>query len=350
MNQPGMIGFTCAYTPLALIDAAGFSPYRILPLGDCPDQAGHLLHDNLCPTIKRILDRALSKDLPDLSGIVFVNSCDAMRRLADAWTHIRPDEPILVLDLPATTDDRAVSFFSEEIQRMYHTLYQWQGKPAGERDILKSIELYNELSGGLKQLADLFHSGKRAGGTAEIQKIYNAAATSSFDVTRKRLKKMLDAPAEEAAPDNRVPVYLFGNVMADPDVFSMIESCGAKIANDDFCTGSRMFMPILLKDGTDLFQGIARSILKRPPCARTFDPGNPGKIAEDVLLNANACSARGVIGHTIKFCDPYLERMPFVRDLLKENDIPFLLLEGDCTLRSMGQHRTRIEAFIEMLG
>ena len=29
--------------------------------------------------------------------------------------------------------------------------------------------------------------------------------------------------------------------------------------------------------------------------------------------------------------------------------LPVLLLEGDCTLRSIGQHRTRIEAFVEML-
>jgi benzoyl-CoA reductase/2-hydroxyglutaryl-CoA dehydratase subunit BcrC/BadD/HgdB len=41
--------------------------------------------------------------------------------------------------------------------------------------------------------------------------------------------------------------------------------------------------------------------------------------------------------------------MPGVRDTLEREDIPFLTLEGDCTLRSIGQHRTRIEAFMEML-
>ena len=74
------IGFACAYTPLALIDAAGFAPYRILPMGDWPDQAGGLLHDNICPHIKRILDRAVADDLPELSGVVFINSCDSMQR------------------------------------------------------------------------------------------------------------------------------------------------------------------------------------------------------------------------------------------------------------------------------
>jgi benzoyl-CoA reductase/2-hydroxyglutaryl-CoA dehydratase subunit BcrC/BadD/HgdB len=41
--------------------------------------------------------------------------------------------------------------------------------------------------------------------------------------------------------------------------------------------------------------------------------------------------------------------MPGVREALKREGIPFLLLEGDCTLRSIGQHKTRIEAFIEMM-
>jgi hypothetical protein len=34
------IGYACAYTPLVLIDAAGCTPYRILPMSACPHQAG----------------------------------------------------------------------------------------------------------------------------------------------------------------------------------------------------------------------------------------------------------------------------------------------------------------------
>ena len=110
-----MMGYACAYTPLALINAAGYTPYRILPMSECPDQAGQLLHDNLCPHVKRILDRAISKDLPDLAGAVFINSCDAMRRVCDAWRHVRPDDHIILLDLPAVSDDAAVAFLPESL-------------------------------------------------------------------------------------------------------------------------------------------------------------------------------------------------------------------------------------------
>jgi len=102
-------------------------------------------------------------------------------------------------------------------------------------------------------------------------------------------------------------------------------------------------------DTGDVFFRLSKAMLTRPPCARTFDPARPGKIAEDVLNNAKSAHAMGVIGHTVKFCDPYLERLPFIRETLKDAGMPLLLLEGDCTLRSIGQQKTRIEAFIEML-
>jgi benzoyl-CoA reductase/2-hydroxyglutaryl-CoA dehydratase subunit BcrC/BadD/HgdB len=65
------VGFACAYTPLPLIAAAGFTPYRVLPMTQAPDQTGRFLHDNLCPHVKSILDRALAGDLSPLAGMVF---------------------------------------------------------------------------------------------------------------------------------------------------------------------------------------------------------------------------------------------------------------------------------------
>ena len=57
-----------------------------------------------------------------------------------------------------------------------------------------------------------------------------------------------------------------------------------------------------------------------------------------------------MIVHVMKFCDPYLNRLPGIRHELRDAGLPALVLEGDCTLRSLGQKRTRIEAFVEMLG
>ena len=104
-----------------------------------------------------------------------------------------------------------------------------------------------------------------------------------------------------------------------------------------------------MEPGNTILSAMAHQILNKPPCARTFSDNGPGRLASDVAERAGSLDVRGVIAYTAKFCDPYIGRLPHVRDVLKMEGIPFLALEGDMTMRSLGQHRTRIEAFIEML-
>lgn len=346
-DEKRKIGFACAYTPMVLIDAAGFQPYRILPLGEPPDQAGRLLHDNLCPHVKRLLDRAMAGELPPLEGMLFMNSCDAMRRLADVWTRLREEQSNLI-DLPMSPDERSVEFFAGELRRLRKILDAWSGRIMSDEDIRHSIIRYNELAALFGKLRE-----KRMalpGGASTLQKLYTRAVTEPIEELLDELQGLLDEPAEVGElNDDAVPLYLFGNVLPDSEAFSLFENCGARLVADDLCSGSRQFTTISLTDDSDLMQQLALDLLNGPACARTIDPRNPGSMAKDVLEAAQACGARGVIGHTVKFCDPYLARFPSVRDTLREADLPFLMLEGDCSLRSIGQQRTRIEAFVEML-
>jgi benzoyl-CoA reductase/2-hydroxyglutaryl-CoA dehydratase subunit BcrC/BadD/HgdB len=343
------IGFTCAYTPLPIIHAAGYVPFRVLPVSDAPDQAGHILHDNLCPHVKRVLDRALAQDLPQLSAMVFLNSCDAMRRLTDAWKRVRPHDRTIILDLPTTADERSALFFADELARLTHALAEWSGRLVTETEITTSIDRYNELSQLLAQLRNRMQQGQLPGGSARLQEIYNLAATKPLEASLDVVQKMAAETKSFSAVNLGTPVFLFGNIMPDPQAFSLFESSGARIVGDDFCTGTRQFSPIEFSQETSVFLRLAKSSLDQPLCARTFVPRQPGKLAAAIFEEAQASGARGVIGHTLKFCDPYLSRLPMVRQKLKDANLPLLLLEGDCTLRSIEQQRTRIEAFIEML-
>ena len=348
-HQGKKIGFTCAYTPLPLLHAAGYVPFRVLPMGDVPDRAGQLLHDNLCPHVKRVLDRAMDEDLPTLHGMVFMNSCDTMRRLADAWQSVRTGDRVILLDLPSTVDKNAVRFFAGELERLAGTLADWSGHQVDEDPIRSAVDLYNDLAGLLDALSDRMRAGKLSGGSVRMQQLFNMAATHPVADTLARLKEILSEPAPVEPDLSHVPVHLFGNVLPNPEVFSLLESCGARVVDDDFCTGSRQFSILDIGEKGQIFTFLSESILKRPPCARTFSPEHPGKIADDILHRAESCGAKGVIGHTMKFCDPYLARLPIIRETLRKAALPLLLLEGDCTLRSMEQQRTRIEAFVEML-
>ncbi len=348
-NRTPKIGFTCAYAPLAVIESSGFAPYRVLPVGDAPDQAGQWIHDNLCPHVKRILDRALADDLPELAGMVIVNSCDTMRRLADAWRQVRPRDPVFLLDLPTTPDDRSIAFFANEIARMADVLAQWNGKEFSKDDLIGSLNNHNTLVDLLARARQVVRAAPTVSGSIRLQTLMNQVSTSPFRESLDIVRGFLEEFESDPVSDDGVPIFLFGNMLPDPQAFELLEASGARIAGDDLCTGSRMFSPIAFEPQDDLFSAISKSLLLKPPCARTFHPAQPFQLADDILKSASACSARGVIGYTMKFCDPYLARLPMIQEQLQKEGLPLLLLEGDLSLGSIGQQRTRLEAFIEML-
>lgn len=347
-------GFTCAYTPLPLLDAAGFTPFRMLPLGDAPEKAGQLLHDNMCPHVKRVLDRALAGDLPAMEGIVFMNSCDSMRRLFDAWNRAMPSDRIVLVDLPPTSGKASVDYLASEFARLKGILEEWSGNRVQVDEIRVSIERWNRLTGYIRRLEKLFHTGAEAG-AAGLQEALNSAVTAPMDQTLDTLAGRLeeierDQDSRSSGVGGRgYPVFLFGNVLPDPEVFDLLELCGLRIAGNDLCTGSRMFREFDLAGNEDPFRAMAAGMLSSPSCARTFNPSRKNELADAVVLAARECGAAGVIGHTVKFCDPYLDRLPVIKEALRNAGLPFLIIEGDCSTRSVGQHRTRIEAFAEML-
>ncbi len=349
-DKKQFIGFTCAYTPLPLIDAAGFVPFRILPVTEAQDQAGSILHDNMCPHVKRVLDRAMAEDLPDPAGVVFMNSCESMRRLIDGWRLVRPADRTIMVDIPSMSDDTAVGFFAGGLERLWRTLLEWSGRDMPLEAIGRSVKAYNELALKLAALDRAIGRTGPTGGRRLLQKTLNLSVTRPMEETLAALEALEKELAAKEPRPGSVPVYLFGNVLPDEEAFELLEKSGCRVAADSLCTGSRQIAAVEFDHGSEPFAQLARALLDRPPCARTIAPSDPGMLAGLVLDDAQRCGAKGVIAHVMKFCDPYLARLPFVREALKEKGMPMLVLEGDCTLRSLGQHRTRIEAFAEMLG
>jgi len=352
MNKPQekLVGYACAYTPLALLDAAGMTPYRVLPVGrEWPDQAGTLLHDNVCPHVKRLVNRARANDLPDLSAMVFMNSCDAMRRLCDAWRAVRPGDKTVLVELPPTAEPHSAAFFTRALHGLSQELAQAGGDPVDDARLSASLDSWQRIAGLFERLRARVRRQEFPGGPARLQEIYNQSACRSFSDTLAALSVLEESPPEGAPTRGLVPVLLIGNVLPDPEAIALFQQSGALLVDEDLCTGSRLFAAGTPGTETDPWNKLSSMLLSKPRCARTFDPTAPLSFAQDVLSRARRAGALGVIAHVVKFCDPYLSRLPAVRETLRNEQIPFLILEGDCTLGSIGQARTRIEAFVEML-
>ncbi|MCP4290940.1 MAG: 2-hydroxyacyl-CoA dehydratase, partial [bacterium] len=181
-----------------------------------------------------------------------------------------------------------------------------------------------------------------------LQQLINTAATDSTGKALAMAQKKIEP--KEPAKAGRSPVFVFGNLLFDPKVYDLFEEWNVHVTASDFCTTSRFVTPVDTRTDNNIFRSLADSYLKQTPCARTMDTTKPGSIAQKIVERAKESNAKGVIGFTLKFCDPYLARIPMIRQALQKESIPFLTLEGDCTMGSMGQQQTRIEAFTEMLG
>ena len=60
-------------------------------------------------------------------------------------------------------------------------------------------------------------------------------------------------------------------------------------------------------------------------------------------------AADGIIGVRLKFCELWGFEHHLLQNALKEADIPFLSLETEYKLGAVGQLRTRVQAFLEVI-
>jgi benzoyl-CoA reductase/2-hydroxyglutaryl-CoA dehydratase subunit BcrC/BadD/HgdB len=140
-------------------------------------------------------------------------------------------------------------------------------------------------------------------------------------------------------------IMITGSVMDNPRVLGLIEECGANVVTDDLCTGTRQFWNSVEGSG-DPLTDLSRHYLGRTPCPRMKDAA---KRIDHILDMIDKFKVDGIILYTMKFCDPFLFEVPWLKAQFAERNLPALLLEGDYTPGTLGRAKLRIEAFIEML-
>ena len=129
----------------------------------------------------------------------------------------------------------------------------------------------------------------------------------------------------------------------------VIENLGAAVVCEETCTGTRYFENLVDETQTTV-AGQVRALAERymkTNCA-CFTP-NKARI-DDIIRLAREYKADGVIDVNLKFCTLYDTEGRDVERALKAAGIPVLGLETDYTDTDAEQLRTRVGAFLEMLG
>jgi bzd-type benzoyl-CoA reductase N subunit len=341
-----VIGYFCSYTPLDVLYAAGLQPYRIIPNpGKSITSADGFIDRNYCPYVRTCLGEALEGKYNFLDGVVFVNSCDAMRRLYDVWRYNIGGNFVHLLDLPRTDSTEAVNYYHETLKALTSRIKAKFGVEITDTALTESI---NKMNSVRENLRTLYVKNRDRGFPltgAQIQTVVRASTSLPPDNFQRLLLQLLKE-LESASANREVPRLLVtGSVMDNPQILKLIDECGGQVVADDLCTGTRLFWDAV-QCASNPLKDIARHYLTRTPCPRMK---NSLKRFDHIIHLADEFNARGIVFYTMKFCDPFLFDVPVFKGWLEKKGIPSLLLEGDYTPGTLGRVRTRVEAFIEML-
>ncbi|NPV58547.1 MAG: 2-hydroxyacyl-CoA dehydratase [Actinobacteria bacterium] len=338
MGDVKSVAWFCAYTPLEILDAAGLAPVRRFGDPASLEAADAVLHQAICPYVRACLAAAMDGSAPTPGDnhhhAVFVNSCDGMRRLHDAWQARFPKDFVFLMDLPRNEDSAGERLLAGEFVRLAEALEAFTGSAIGAHALLEAARGREE-----RRLAYL-ESSRGLSGAGRLRL---AMAFQSSPATEKPV------PGTGVARAGGVPVLLTGNLLNPEGLVSVLEEAGAAVVRVDLCNGDRAFSSPILATGDGLEEvclSLARGYLDRRPCARMTD----ARRRLDLLVEeVRETGARGIIYAGLKFCDSYLYDFPRVQRRLREEGVPLLRLESDYADGHVGQLLTRVEAFLEMI-
>ncbi|MGQ9776585.1 MAG: 2-hydroxyacyl-CoA dehydratase subunit D [Thermodesulfobacteriota bacterium] len=339
-----LLGWTCTYLPIEILEGAELTPYRILPEATT-EKADSYLDPNFCPFIKAILEKALSGGYSFLNGIIILNTCDGMRRLFDAWRFYCNPPFSYFIDLPRVVTPSSIAFFGEELRNLINQLNLHFDRKFQEEKLLVAIERSNRTRTLINELFASQGRGDpplRHGDILEI-------ISERWEVDRKLFNQALECFLNKLG-DNRYDypkhprLMVTGSLLEGSTLINLIEELGGEVVMSDLCTAQRDLMNICL--GSDLLISLSKAYLEKPPCARMYDTEQRIKSLKKRLVESKA---QGLIYFSLKFCDPYLYELPAVEDAVKGIGVHFLHIEGEYREKLSGNIRTRIQAFIEVL-
>lgn len=278
-----MIHYVCKYTPVELFKGFGEDCAVLEEMPENFELSDKIAHANLCGFGKSVIQAVLEGKVENL---VLVNCCDSMRRVYDIVESTGKCKFLYLLDLPHEDNECEKVKFAQAIGR-------------------------------LKQTYECF-SGK------------------TFD------KTLFLQAFEERTTEPQPYIGVMG-VRVSGVLEQMIQDNIRMRVDNLTCTGGRklILLPEELSDMEEdvMFLAYAEALLGQLPCFRM----NNNTRRNQLYLDPNL---KGIIYHTIKFCDYYGFEYASIKKGIK---VPLLKIETDFTSQSAGQLLTRIQAFAETI-
>jgi bzd-type benzoyl-CoA reductase N subunit len=353
-----VIGYLSALAPVEILTAAGVVPLRLKgTTGEAITKADAYMETMVCPFVRNVFDNVLKGKFDYLDGLVLPHLCDSIDRTYDTWSYGLNLPYAHFLNVPHVTDDPSLDFFKSILRVFIASLEKYTGQKITDEALAQAVNAHNQNRRVMRALYDLRKSDPPLISGVEMTKVLVAAMGLPVVESTAFLESVMREVKERTPSSNErgLRMMLVGAQIDDIALAEIIEKAGAWLVMDDITIGSKVYWPEV--DITpDPIHGIAERYLRKlkiaTTCAGEVDSykddlqerfGHLKRFVKEFGVNA-------VILFIYKYCDPYGFDVPSMKSFLESSGVSVFYLEDDYSTSSLARVKTRVEAFIEMVG
>ena len=350
------VGFYCVFAPQELIVAAGAVPVTLCATKEEPIADGEKhLPRNFCPLIKSSYGFAITEKCAFFNNSEFIigeTTCDGKKKMFELMESFKP---MVVLEVPQSAKgETQKQFWRSEVARCRDEVEKRLGVTITDAQMKGAISELNAQCALMRELASLNTANPALLSGLDMLKVTWARNftfdRATFNANVKELiaeLKAMKAKGEGAFPKTAKRIIVTGvpTGIGAEKVLKVIEESGAAVVYIENCSGMKQYLDDVATSGSPL-DAIADKYLSTP-CS-CMSP-NTGRL--ELLANlAKEYHADGIVDITWVGCHTYNVESRVLREYLaKHGGVPLLQIETDYSQGDLGQIRTRVEAFLEMI-
>lgn len=359
-----VIGYMCLFAPIEMILAADAIPVRVNSgWYDTSKLGDRVVPVEVCPMVRstigaKMIDLSPYLELSD--AVISVLTCDGMTKLGEILSDYKP---IWTMTLPRVKDsEQSLRLWNEEVKSMKKQIETLTGNKITRKKLRSAIELTQKATKAFRRLQDLRKGAPVIMGRDAmlVNQTYMWDDIERWTAKTEQLCNELENRAQEkiwACPPDTPRVMVTGTPMIWPDnwkVPTLIEEgspMGILVA-DELCSSERiLYDPVGVDEWSmnDMMNAISERYLMASTCpCFTSEDGNEDRI--NWLLNKiKEWNIQGVIYYVVRGCMLYAMEYTRIKKVLNRIGVPVYYLDTEYTREDVGQIKTRVEAFLEML-
>ena len=359
-----VIGFVCMFAPIELILAAGAIPIRIDSGFYEPSKLGdRIVPVEVCPLVRSNIGLAMANLYPYLEfcdALIFPNTCDGKTKLGEI---LSDSYPVWTMDVPRIKDTvQAKKFWLDEIKKIMKNIEHLTGTSINRKEIQASIKITLETTVATRRLQEL-RKGPHIISGRDAMLVNQVSFFDDIVRWTEKTHSLCDELEQKTdnqlyvSPEDTPRILLTGSPMIWPDSWkipTLIEESTPPglIVSDELCSSDRIFYdPVGVDEGTesDMLKAIAERYIMACTCpCFTSDKGNQDRVDRLQTLIKDF-KIDGVIYHVIRGCHLYAMEYLRIKRMLDKENVPIYYLDTEYSREDIGQMKTRVEAFLEML-